>query len=333
MGIRSAIEVIAAAGAVGVLAGCGGGSLTRGAPAHFDHAASAVVGGSVDDAHPAVVLVYDSSNGALCSGTVIAARVVLTSGRCLSADGDPAHYEVGGGVAPLTNADWIAGVVALHLHPEYDPATPLHDVAVLILAADAPVTPMPWLATGGDEVYGAGRFFTAVGYGMTSGDGSDQGTRRKADMQIEQSDPASFWYGGPGMNACTGDTGGPGIATVDDVETVIGSVSYSDSSCTEFGADMRTDDNAEFLAAYAPAPQPSPTGTPSDPGDPNDNDGRVGALSTPGGVGGGCDIGPMAAIDGRVARGAVAGALAMLGLLLAGLAVRGRERDGVRGER
>ena len=50
--------------------------------------------------------------------------------------------------------------------------------------------------------------------------------------------------------------------------------------------------------------------TPSDPGNPNDNDGRVGALSTPGGLGGGCDIGPMAAIDGRVARGAVAGALA-----------------------
>jgi hypothetical protein len=57
---------------------------------------------------------------------------------------------------------------------------------------------------------------------------------------------------GPGI--CSGDSGGPALATLDGVERVVGITSFGDFGCTQLGAHYRTDSGGarEFLRQNAP---------------------------------------------------------------------------------
>src|SRR5207249_8103114 len=107
-----------------------------------------------------------------------------------------------------------------------------HDVGILVLKQNAPVTPLAWQSVRDDSVYTVSSSFAAVGYGITSGGGNDSGTKRTVTLQIQQTGSDGFSFGSSSGNTCGGDSGGPAIKTVASVPTVIGTTSYGDVNCT-----------------------------------------------------------------------------------------------------
>ncbi len=211
---------------------------------------SGIVGGELDDAHPAVV--YIAESGFSCSGALVAPTIVLTAGHC-TYDGDPAHYTVSGGVEARDLPDWTRAVTAVVQNTAYDPVNLRHDVGLLFLDEEPPVEPIPWLRGRDDGRYEDGTPIVAVGYGTAGGtQGDDRGTRRRVEMEILKATESKFRFGGDGENVCSGDSGGPILAEVEGRETIVGIAAAADEACAEVGIAMRTDDNAEFLAPYLP---------------------------------------------------------------------------------
>lgn len=213
----------------------------------------AIVGGTRDTGHKAVAMMYHSS-GYLCSGAFIDKRVFLTAGHCiesLSASG----YEVDGGTDAFNDPEWIIRADSVHRHPGFvlDDTGIDHDVGIIVLEEDAPVTPYRWLDLDPDaETYAVGTEFTAVGYGITSGNGSGDGVKRTVDLEMVEIYSNLFFYDASnGGNTCSGDSGGPALKVIDGYTTVIGVVSFGDQNCSQYGADMRTDDNRTFIDDYA----------------------------------------------------------------------------------
>lgn len=284
-------KILVAAASLAFLA-CGQETIPRAKPHMLS---SPIVGGTVDNGHPAVVLVYNSSQGYLCTGSLIDTDVVLTAAHCVE-DTNASHYQVAGGTNPFNGAEWVENATQVAAHPSYNPQTVGQaDVGVVVLAGAPPVAPMQWLKVVDHSAYAEGTLFTAVGYGITSGTAQDDGTKRKVDLKITELYSDAFLYGdssasgqgvegdpyNDGKNSCSGDSGGPAIRNIGGEDVVIGVVSFGDQSCAHYGADMRTDYFAPFISQYAtgggtgptPTPTANPTNTPGPGGDDDDDDG------------------------------------------------------------
>lgn len=218
--------------------------------------AGAIIGGVSDSGHPAVALMYNTMAGTECSGTVIAAQVFLTAAGCIADDSDASHYEVLGGATPFVTPDWTANVSSVVPNPAYDSMTLANDTGVLLLASAPPVSPLAWLASDPGGAYGLGSLFTTVGYGVSNAQSlQGDGVKRMVDIAISAADASTFSIDAShGKSPCLGDTGGPALEDVNQVETVIGLVAYGDQSCAQYAVYQRTDANATFIAAYAPEP-------------------------------------------------------------------------------
>ena len=216
--------------------------------------AAAVTGGTPipDAAADGVVLIYDGSGQ--CSGALIAPTVVLTAAHCLT-NPTVGDYVVRGGLDPLQDALFTIGASEVHQHPRYDAIDASHDVGVLILAAAAPATPLPWLPT--DEGYYAlGTQVGMIGYGVTGSSAFDDGIRRSGVATVAEVSAGVFLTDNTsGQGMCLGDAGGPAITT-DEINpgVVIGVSSIGDQFCAEYSGFQRTDANADFIQLYAPEP-------------------------------------------------------------------------------
>lgn len=216
--------------------------------------AAAVTGGTpfADSSADGVVLIYDDPFQ--CSGALIAPTVVLTSAHCLP-DSIASNYLVLGGLNPFQNSLFSIAASEIHKHPSYNPNDSSHDIGVLILASAAPATPLPWFST--DEGYYAlGTLVSMLGYGLTGPSASDSGIRRIGEATISEVSAGGFLTDNTsGQGMCSGDSGGPALAT-DEINTgtVIGVSSYGDQLCAEFSAFERTDTNADFIGLFAPEP-------------------------------------------------------------------------------
>lgn len=184
---------------------------------------SAIVDGErTRNNEPAVVLVYNRAGG-LCSGSLIAPRVVLTAKHCVQGDGASAPFSVG--LFVIGVGDSINGLSETYRvssiwttpGPYFDDGRltglPGVDVALVTLQRAATVTPVS-VYRGHPRDF-LGQPVRAVGFGQIR-DGSS-GVKYRVTTQINSID-GSILSTPPAT--CQGDSGGPLITEDDQVVAV-----------------------------------------------------------------------------------------------------------------
>jgi Trypsin len=215
-----------------------------------------IINGSFEPAHWYAVMVGDQGGG-YCSGTLISKRTVVTAGHCYDLQDPPTrvYFDTG---SPLQRQSVVANGGAVH--PNFSDFTLSHDLAVVRLAADAPVQPAALLRETMNSSF-VGPTFSFVGYGDTSAQGGGFGTRRVITLPImhvgpnaniplpgnappsatDSIDSSQLYYRVTGKNTCTGDSGGPAFVVRNGLERHAGVTSFGDEDCAYDGVVARTD--------------------------------------------------------------------------------------------
>jgi hypothetical protein len=208
---------------------------------HPDSDVSGIVGGAEDAHHEAVValvalpLACGALPAAVCTGTVIAPRVVLTAAHCL------ALLPPGGGeVVVDRNVDATAArhiqIVQRLPHPEW--VAPFHDVALVEIGEDAGIAPAVLTETT-DAAWLSGHLVTLVGYGRD--EHGRTGTRRFGTARVLETTSQHLRVEPEPALSCAGDSGGPALAVVAGIERVVGVASYGDPGCAAVSTYARLD--------------------------------------------------------------------------------------------
>ncbi len=211
-----------------VLAGCAP------PPDQATPAASPIVGGTAGG-NPAVVVLQNYESGGLCTGTLIAPRVVLTAKHCVQrpfAEGpaSPSQIVVGVGdnIRRLSNVLRVQSISTTPGIYTEDSRGSIGrdligvDVAVMLLQSGvAGIDPIPIRREDPGPL--VGQTITAVGFGQTP---SGQVGVKYTAMGRVQGVTGDLIYVGP--LTCQGDSGGPAITSDNEVAGV---VSFGAGSC------------------------------------------------------------------------------------------------------
>jgi secreted trypsin-like serine protease len=195
---------------------------------------------------------------------VIAPRVVMTAAHCVP-DGNAAGLSVSVGSTDYTEGTRIA-VTDVDVHPSY--ATDASaDVAVLHLAADAPVAPIPLAGADDDALEAPGSPAVVAGWGSQTpfvGQVPALDTQLyEVELEVVADDDPSCGTSEPDNqvcasgfleDSCQGDSGGPLFAETANGEVQIGVVSSGFGCAVPGFAGYYTEVNgsaiATFLAQY-----------------------------------------------------------------------------------
>jgi len=249
----------------------------------------------------AALVVYGYPGPSICSGTVVAPRVVLTAGHCVREGFNtvvPAkRFKVATGVTNLGDRRRrvVSSVARAVAYPSFELAKEQTDAGLLILST--PVrTPVLPIATAADAALAsAGTEVAIAGWGLTSHRGNtlpytartgtvelqtDAYCRARADMRP----PFELAPYSPGRQlcaqdkpdhrttACSGDSGGPAFALRPDGTPVeVGIVSSGGPHCTLHVPNTytRVDAISEWVLGWIAAAEqgaaPPPTPVPSPP--------------------------------------------------------------------
>lgn len=202
---------------------------------------SAIRGGSVDDADPAVAALSVLGFYAYCTATLISHHTVLTAGHCNPEVLDAIEADFG------TRSDAPAQAIdveAVKRHPMYAGEGKPYDLALMKLGADpvgiTPVTLNATPLTSAD----AGRMLRHVGFGVTDdATGAGGGTKRTVSYALHRIDAMLMYSGDAGKQTCDGDSGGPALMmTASGSELLVGVVSDGpDCQLSQDGWDDRVD--------------------------------------------------------------------------------------------
>lgn len=200
---------------------------------HVGQTQAAVAGGTRELGEPAVVSIYDFQRGALCSGTLIAPRVVLTAKHCVQEAGaagpDEAQYFVVGIGNDAQRATESLRVQTIRTTPGVytsgrgglGGALVGIDVAVLTLINGSTVTPKEIRRDAATDQIN--QMVTVIGFGETpAGD---------VGLKFTGHDVITGIAGGviySGSSICEGDSGGP---MIESDGRVIGVASFGNGSC------------------------------------------------------------------------------------------------------
>ncbi|AKV04615.1 hypothetical protein AKJ09_11278 [Labilithrix luteola] len=225
--------------------------------ANLGHKSSAIINGSADTTHQAVVTILagTAQETEICSGTIVkvdpATHIgwVLTAAHCVN-------------VAPqiVIQGDDFNTPTALHYdivdylaNPNYDQkgdADQVDDFAVIRIAgvdANTPVIPM---ASSPDGL-GPGKTITAVGFGRTtlinSGSQDTNTIRRSVKLTVKESSQMQISYDMSARGICQGDSGGPDLYDDGSGEKVVAVHSFVAGDCNGMGVSGRVSGELTFI--------------------------------------------------------------------------------------
>jgi V8-like Glu-specific endopeptidase len=208
--------------------------------------AQPIIGGAVDLGDPAVVGIRMCVTGGgcgICTGTLVSEESVLTASHCLDRNveaGEPEGVRVFVGTNMSGEGEFVeADELALHRY--FDPSTLNYDIAMIHLSEPAPGGIPP--VTPSDQALGeedAGMDIRLVGFGETSLDAGDSGTKRQVDSVVTSVGRRHLFVGTAEANTCKGDSGGPTFADFGAGEVQIGVTSRS-FGCAANSVKMRVD--------------------------------------------------------------------------------------------
>ena len=204
------------------------------------------MGGKEDRRRDAVValvatpLACGEPETVVCSGTVIAPRVVLTAAHCVESL-SIAPGEVVVGASTRSPAARRIRIVETIVDPAWN--APAHDLALVLLAEDAGVVPLPIA----DATVSTDDVVKLVGYGLD--DGMQTGTRRVGAARVVEISATQVRVEPEPALSCTGDSGGPAIAVLGGSERVVAVASYGDSTCQASATYSRLDIDLDSFVA------------------------------------------------------------------------------------
>ena len=206
-----------------------------------------IVNGQVDNGHPGVVALT-AQGDTFCTGTLITPTVVLTAAHCLPPN-IPGNYQ---GIdiffGTVEGNGQYVNVIEGWTNPAWHDQALYDDIGLVRLQNAAPAQPIP-MNTGS---LSQGQQTTLVGFGVTSGNGSDSGVKRVGTAQIVQLDTFIIEMGPNPSSTCFGDSGGTTLIDINGTEHVAGVHSRAD--CAGSSIDMRVDAYMADIQAFIGVP-------------------------------------------------------------------------------